>query len=90
MNKASIKSKDIYFAIIGNHTKEVTGVCTGESLLDVCKEDHCPDFVEITKEQFDDFGDNGIVLSENLKRYTSKIVMRVKLTPIRASRPKHT
>lgn len=71
-----------YFEAIHPLKHTVMFVCSGDSVLDVCKQEHNPIFGEITEEEFNSYGDNPWDAPISVRRYYPKIVSRVKLTPI--------
>lgn len=62
---------------------EASGVCTEDGIIDFLSEDHLEstEMAEITKEQFDSFGDNGLPKKALKKRVFVEIEQKVKITP---------
>lgn len=77
--------KTKYYEIIGRHTKKVIGVCSDNyDLVGVVEEDYCPYLGEISKEEFDRFGNKEEWSDPRSKKiFATEVVKSVKLTEIK-------
>lgn len=76
--------KTKYYEIIGRHTEKVIGVCSSKyGLVSVVEEDYCPYLGEISKAEFDKFG-NEEEWDEprSNKIFATDIVKTVRLTEV--------
>lgn len=71
-----------YYELIGNYSGEVIGVTTSEGLLHAIQEDQLELVGEISKKDFDRFGDDDWTYSISKNKFKCEIIQKIKLTKI--------